>query len=690
MILASPIRQPDKITEFKMNLRTLLLFLLSSTLQAAPFSMDSLLGGDASSRESAAKSAASLSENDRRALVQKLIQKLRPGNDVDQREHAAEALGYLGPQAKEAIPALRASLNDDFPYIRTRCAEALAKMGPDAVPTFITALSNANADVRSVAAGSLGTLGEDAASAAPALVKALGDSDSTVRNRAATALERLGASSVEPVAALLTDDRAALRLQALRILGAIETPAPILTDMASRLSDSDSQVRLAAMKALARKKATAVDPLLDLLRSPDPSLKARAAETLGDLGRSGGNAVPSLTEALKDEVPAVRANAAVALGKIGPDAVSSVPTLRELTKDSSPQVTASARDAIAALTATHQGPAPVQPGQLLGGIQSDPKVPDTPAPPLPKPISKPASLKIIKKKAPAGVTPQGLVRQLSDKNEAVRTNAEQMLLGMEGKAVPALTQALTSAPAPIRTQAARILGLLGAPSSSAVPKLSELVRGPNVDTRKEALSALIAIDPSATIAALATAAKEIDPAMRLWVTQQFEQMGPSAPAGTTVLIPLLEDPVVVVSTTAASALERIGTAEARQAVGPFRQKQLSKAIATLVEQLRKNGSAPNPQAVSDLVQLGGPAALSLGLALKDTQLGVRIGASQALNRLGREAAPAATSMVEALEDKDPHVRRNLGEALQKVDDPRYRWTVRIFRVKEKVRSLLPL
>ncbi len=65
-------------------------------------------------------------------------------------------------------------------------------MGSAGVPALVDALSNPDATVREHAADALGHLGPDADGAAEALAKAAGDSDQTVRVTAVSALGQLG------------------------------------------------------------------------------------------------------------------------------------------------------------------------------------------------------------------------------------------------------------------------------------------------------------------------------------------------------------------------------------------------------------------------------------------------------------------------------------------------------------------
>ena len=101
--------------------------------------------------------------------VPALIDTLQEHEDHDVREAGAEVLGMIGPDAKEAVPALIQTLEEDF-WVREAAAEALGEIGPEegVVPALIQALEDAGPSVSRSAADALEAItgqdfGEDAA-----------------------------------------------------------------------------------------------------------------------------------------------------------------------------------------------------------------------------------------------------------------------------------------------------------------------------------------------------------------------------------------------------------------------------------------------------------------------------------------------------------------------------------------------
>ena len=77
--------------------------------------------------------------------------------------------------------------------VQARAMNALVKIGAPAVPPLIEALNTDDVNVRLMAINTLGLIGPDARDAISAIKKALEDPDVNVHNRAKAALEQIGA-----------------------------------------------------------------------------------------------------------------------------------------------------------------------------------------------------------------------------------------------------------------------------------------------------------------------------------------------------------------------------------------------------------------------------------------------------------------------------------------------------------------
>jgi HEAT repeat protein len=115
-------------------------------------------------------------------------------NDPYTRYAAVQAVGEIGPEAREAIPLLvetiRLSRNGDRRMLLA-CNNALLKMGREIVPHMITLLKDEEWEMRRGGAWILGKLGPEAADAVPALTEALKDPSPAVRQKAEESLQKI-------------------------------------------------------------------------------------------------------------------------------------------------------------------------------------------------------------------------------------------------------------------------------------------------------------------------------------------------------------------------------------------------------------------------------------------------------------------------------------------------------------------
>jgi len=98
--------------------------------------------------------------------------------------------------------------------------------------------------------------------------------------------------------------------------GFVKRHKNLLPALIKALKDSDKEVVSAVTVALGNIGPDAIPALVDVLKSPDQTLRARAATALGSMGSVGQDAIPALVNALQDGEPAVRREAARAIGLI--------------------------------------------------------------------------------------------------------------------------------------------------------------------------------------------------------------------------------------------------------------------------------------------------------------------------------------------------------------------------------------
>ncbi len=119
---------------------------------------------------------------------------------------ASRAFIALGDTAKDAVPAL-AKMCEENISAESRCAieDALAWIGPaakPAIPLLVRATTNANPRVRAGALWALGEIHAEPELCVPCLIQALNDSDDWARLSAAHALGKFGPDAKSAVPAL--------------------------------------------------------------------------------------------------------------------------------------------------------------------------------------------------------------------------------------------------------------------------------------------------------------------------------------------------------------------------------------------------------------------------------------------------------------------------------------------------------
>jgi HEAT repeat protein len=215
-------------------------------------------------------------------------------DDEPVRHLAAKALGDMGPEAKDAVPALLKASRVDDDLTRFPVAEALWKITRDA-PTAVALLTESLKDgvflpTRMDAASLLAEIGPASQPAAPSLVGMLGCGNEEAARVAAHALSAIGKKAVPLVVASLSSSNPSQRQFALHALGRIGLQEPdALSAVISALRDDAWLVRLTAANTLGA-AAVETQEIVSALRAatcdPHPFVRTAAAGALDVLAEN--------------------------------------------------------------------------------------------------------------------------------------------------------------------------------------------------------------------------------------------------------------------------------------------------------------------------------------------------------------------------------------------------------------------
>ncbi len=289
------------------------------------------------------------------------------GRSTDLEREIVLALSRIGPQAKEAVPALLAILADEANQARAAAAWALAKIGAkESIPELIGAFpKSADSDlaitipvavltlnpddemhfnwareqvigllkqnskvVREQAAMALATVGAKAAAAIPDLAAGLKDPDPAIRSAFLTTLAAIGpesAGALPAIAKALGDPVDSVRCSASHAVGMLGPTAKMTVPLlVQNLQREDAFLQFASAWALVRvepqRERLAEECLAPLCRglvSSNPHMRSDAAQTLSLLGSAAAKAIPDLEALAADGDENVRQSAHDAIQKIG-------------------------------------------------------------------------------------------------------------------------------------------------------------------------------------------------------------------------------------------------------------------------------------------------------------------------------------------------------------------------------------
>ncbi len=275
------------------------------------------------------------------------------------REEAAGALGAMGGEATIATGSLLAVLADrnDEALVRGKCAESLGRLHPPAdkvVPALVLVLRSKDDYLSYCAADALAEYSPESESAVDALLAALKLPCADVRGAAIEGIAKAcpqAKRAVKPLVEAVSDPVREVRESAVRALSTFgpETAVPPLIEA---FKDENEE----AEQGLQRIGQPAVPALVELLRHPDPSMRARAADSLSHYDYLAAEALPVLREVCRDSNADVRCMAAQALGWVGVASPEVMDSLCEALEDKNTNVRREAASSLYCLV--HQATPP--------------------------------------------------------------------------------------------------------------------------------------------------------------------------------------------------------------------------------------------------------------------------------------------------------------------------------------------
>ncbi len=300
---------------------------------------------------SAARAIGFLGLNAKRA-VPDLIQALK-GDDVELKIVATWSLGRIGPKAKAAFDAVKEGLySGDTKLIEAstlallminpeKAYDSFKEMGEQAVfmvPILEDCMKGKDKEIAKSCVKSLALFGPAAKTAVPALMEALNSKDAGLRSAAAHALGAIGPSAVDAgpdLFELITNDPdKAVRASAVWAISKIGmTYAKCVPALLTALSDQSNSIKADAEQALGQiDKAMLIPALLVVMTDKDATLAKYAAVLLAEMGGEAESAVPTLCTIVSVGDTDRRRMAAYVLGEIGGAAKGAIPDLQQAAK----------------------------------------------------------------------------------------------------------------------------------------------------------------------------------------------------------------------------------------------------------------------------------------------------------------------------------------------------------------------
>lgn len=264
-------------------------------------------------------------------------------NDQDEvvRGDIAFALGRMGMYGKGALSGLQGALDDDHESVRMKAIGAIRgidPMGLWTVNTLLIAQKNSSDEVKKNAAAGLARVKDDS-KAFRKLVDAMTSKDPYIASAAITAIGAKGTNSKKYASTILRlteSDNEMVAKAASMAMGKVDPDGSSLMVIALRKVQSNSAAyQLEGIESLVgygEKAAAAVPAIGKLVYSPDSMVSLAAVKALATLGEFHAEAVKYLSNGLNSQNPETRLAVIDALP--GLDSSVGVPILPVLAKAS--------------------------------------------------------------------------------------------------------------------------------------------------------------------------------------------------------------------------------------------------------------------------------------------------------------------------------------------------------------------
>jgi HEAT repeat protein len=445
------------------------------------------------------------------------MKKLLASSDATRVERAALVLQRLGPKAGETVPDLiRAARRSGAP--NSGPARALTAIGFSAVEPLLLAAEFEPLEAMTEEHWVVRCLAGMGPDTAPLLSAALGQTNASVRLAALETLRLQGrevSPASEAVAGLLRAEPPKVRARALAaLLATTSRTATLLPHIQAAIRDADSSVRAAATAAVGELGAegeSCVPLLIEALGDPELPVRLNSAKALGGLGEKAGPAADALTAQLAQRDPAYRVAVIDALGRIGPAAAPGATPVLVETVESGPveqrlaalralgEFGAKAQGAGSSVCALASHSTPEIRAAALRAASRIVTEPDAVLPLLSTGLEDPEPAVRLASAEAAGRFGEKAQEQAPRLFEMLQRKAERAaaldsLRQIKSKSVPLYVGALSNEDASVRLFACESLGGLGSAAAEAVPALRKALNDSSGAVRRQARSALRAIE----------------------------------------------------------------------------------------------------------------------------------------------------------------------------------------------------